>query len=420
MSKQKLEAIRLFRTYNVGDWLGAKIYSDAKGNKCSCGGTFTARTMFRRRKGDVEYPVCDKCALPPEFFRIWASVVTEDGSKKDIFIRHSPLTGDRLTEIEQCLSILDQVESDRVSGNFDVRKYESKKTKDAFLFKNVVPMYLDFHKKRLERGEISPYGYESKVKYSKFLIDENNKYAFANKDVAKIKVHHIEDYKNSFTDKFSNRDMSLGELKTILNFALQKELINRVPQFEVPSSKKRKEVPDLKVTRDLVIPAIKNPIHREAIRMLDDYGLRPCEVRAIQYEQIDILHDRIKIDRHFSKRTLLPGRKSNKESVLDRPLTKELKAFIKSRPWGLPKAYLFPTTTGTAMGPADLSEAWREAEKLVGVKHVEMYGVRGARITEVLEKDGLTKAKNFAGHSSAITTANRYDHSSTNVDDVIG
>lgn len=415
MSSKKLEAIRQFKTSNIGYWLGAKIYPDAKGNACSCGGKFLARTFLKRRKGDIEYPVCDSCALPPEFFRIWASVVTEDGSKKDIFIRHSPLTGDRLTEIEQCLSILDQVESDRVSGNFDVRKYESKKTKDAFLFKNVVPMYLEKHKKRLERGEISPYGYESKVKYSKFLLA-----FFGEKDIAKIKSHHIDDYKNSFVDKFSNRDMSLGELKTILNFAHEKELINRVPPFEVPSSKKRKEVPDLKVTRDQVIPAIKNLIHREAIRMLDDYGLRPCEVRAIQYEQIDILHDRIKIDRHFSKRTLLPGRKSNKESVLDRPLTKELKAYIKSRPWGLPKAYLFPTTTGTAMGPADLSEAWREAEKKVGVKHVEMYGVRGARITEVLVKDGLTKAKNFAGHSSAITTANRYDHSSTNVDDVIG
>ncbi len=234
----------------------------------------------------------------------------------------------------------------------------------------------------------------------------------------------IETYKNSFTDKFSNRDMSMGELKTILNHALKMEKIFKVPRFEVHASKKRTNVPDLAVTREKVLPAIKDIGKREAIRMLDDYGLRPCEVRAIQYEQLSHFNKRIKIDRHFSKRTMVEGRKSIKKgekmAILDRPWTAELESYIKSKNWtGDPKEFLFTTSTGTALGPQDLSEAWAEAEKIVGVKHSQMYGIRGAKITEILESKGVTKAKNFAGHSSAVMTLSRYDHSSSNVDDLI-
>src|SRR5690606_9617173 len=101
--------------------------------------------------------------------------------------------------------------------------------------------------------------------------------------------------------------------KTILNWAEDRYKILKVPKFEVPSSKKRKKVPDLNITRDKIIPAIENEVHRIAIHCLEHYGLRPSEVRAIQYEQIDLIHDRLTIDRHFSKTTLLMGRKSAKE-----------------------------------------------------------------------------------------------------------
>lgn len=99
--------------------------------------------------------------------------------------------------------------------------------------------------------------------------------------------------------------------------------------------------------------------------MIDDYGLRTCEIRAIQYEQLSLFNKRIKIDRHFSNRKMTIGRKSiksgEKMAILDRPWTPSLEAYILSRKWsGDPKEFLFTTSTGTALGPGDLSEACRE------------------------------------------------------------
>jgi integrase len=414
MSWKKLEAVRQFKTFNIGEWLSAKIYADARANKCSCGGSFDNKQTIE----GIDFPVCSLCAKTPGKYRIRAKVIDETNTIKYIDIRHDHM-GRRLAKARDCLGLIDRVSDEVKAGKFDVRAYESIKKKDQFLFKSFIDEYMDFQKKRHERGEITDYSFDSKKKYSKMLLP-----FFGNMDLAKIGVPQIETYKNSFTEKFSNRDMSLGELKTILNHALKMEKITKAPPFEVQSSKKRTEVPNLAITREKVLPAIKDIGKREAIRMLDDYGLRPCEVRAIQYEQLSFFNKRIKIDRHFSKRTMVDGRKSIKKgekmAILDRPWTPELEAFIKSKNWsGNPKEFLFTTSTGTALGPQDLSEAWREAEKLVGVKHTQLYGLRGAKITEILERDGVTKAKNFAGHSSAVMTLSRYDHSSSNVDELI-
>lgn len=415
MSSKKLDAIRNFKTFNTGDWLSAKIYADARANKCACGGKFDGKQTIE----EVDFPVCRACSKTPQKYRIRAQIVDETNTISYIDIRHDHM-GRRLNKARDCLGLIDRVKDEIQAGKFDVRTYESLKKKDRFLFKNFVPEYLAFHELRFKRGEITEYSIDSKRKYSKMLLSFFGKF-----DIAKITGPAIETYRNGFTEKFSNRDMSLGELKTILNHALKMEKISKIPRFEVPSSQKRRDVPDLNITREKVLPAIFDPGKREAIRMLDDYGLRPCEVRAIQYEQLSRFNKRIKIDRHFSKRTMTEGRKSLKKgqkmAILDRPWTPELETYINSKKWtGDPKEFLFTTSTGTPLGPQDLSEAWRDAENKVGVKHSEMYGIRGAKITEILERDGVTKAKNFAGHSSAVMTLSRYDHSSTNVDELIG
>ena len=414
MSKIFLEASRQFKTFNVGDWLGAKIYADARSNKCACGGKFDGEQEIE----GISFPICLACKKTPLKYRIRAKVIDETNAIKYVDIRHDYM-GRRLSKVRDCLGLIDKVNDDIKAGCFDVRNYESIKKKDRFLFKNFLPEYLDFHRKRYEREEITQNGFDSKVKYSNILLKH-----FANFDIAKITLPVIETYRNSFTDKFSNRDMSLGELKTILNFAYDMEKIPKKMEFEVKASNKRTNVPSTANTREKVLPAIKDQGKREAIKMLDDYGLRPCEVRAIQFEQLSFFNKRLKIDRHFSKRKMTEGRKSNKKgstmAILDRPWTPSLETYIKSKKWtGDPKEFLFTTTKGTALGPQDLSEAWNEAEKIAGVKHSQMYGIRGAKITEILERDGVTKAKNFAGHSSAVMTLSRYDHSSTNVDDLI-
>lgn len=402
-------------TFNIGKWVAAKIYSDIKSNNCSCGGRYAFyQELKRRNKDPIHYPVCDSCKQPPARFRIRAKLLDERGQKKYVFIRKT-LTGKYLDEIETLLDVFKRVEEDEQLGMFRYTKYDKKEVKTKDIFKNVVAAYIEMQSKR---QDLSPYSLDSKKKYSKLLVEHFGEYS-----IHDIEAFHIEDFKLTLKSH-SNQAMCLGTMKTILNWSSERYKLARVPKFEVPTSKKRKLVPDLATTEEKIIPAIENEIHREAIRMLKHYGFRPSEVRAIQYEQIDLINDRITIDRHFSKTTLLMGRKSAAEgedtATLDRPLSVELKAFIKSRPWPLDKKkFLFTNSVGKPLGVKDLSQTWRETLKKLKLPHVEMYGLRGAGVTKVIKEHGVHKGMLFAGHTDIKTTMG-YDHSSRNVDDLFG
>lgn len=402
---------------NIGSWVAAKIYSDVKGNACTCGGKFAFyQEIKRRNKDSIFYPVCTECKEPPARFRIRAKLADERGEQRSVFVRKT-IGGRYIDEVETLLDVFKRVEEDEMLGKFRHTEYDKKTVKEKDLFKNVVTEYL---KIQAQRTDLSPYSLDSKRKYSKILVSY-----FGENSIHDIEGFHVEDFK--LTQKsYSNQAMCLGTMKTILRWANERYKLARVIEFEVPSSKKRKVVPDLKVTSEQILPAIENEVHREAIRMLEHYGLRPSEVRAIQYEQIDLLKDRIVIDRHFSKTTLLMGRKSANEGedtgTLDRPLSPELKAFIKTRPWPInqPKKFLFTNSVGKPLGVKDLSQTWRETLKKLKLPHIEMYGLRGARITKVILEKGLKKGRDFAGHTDIKTTMKNYDHSDRNVDDCFG
>lgn len=393
--------------------MAAKIYSDVKSNTCSCGGKYSFyQELKRRNKESLFYPVCADCKEPPARFRIRAKLLDERGNKKYVFIRKT-LTGEYIEEVEILLDVFKRIEEDEKLGKFRYTEYDKKTVKDRDLFKNVVASYIEIQSKR---KDLTPYSLDSKKKYSKKLVEH-----FGEMSIHDIESFHIDDFRLTL-QSHSNQVMCLGEMKTILNWASERYKLSRVPKIVVPSNKRRKSIPDLELAEDKIIPAIENEIHREAIRMLKDYGFRPSEVRAIQYEQIDLINDRIIIDRHFSKTTLLMGRKSASEgedvAVLDRPLTPELKAFIKSRPWPLDKkTFLFTNSVGKPLGVKDLSHTWKETLKKLKIPHVEMYGLRGAKVTDVIHKHGIHKAMSFAGHSDIKTTM-IYDHSKRKVDDV--
>lgn len=399
---------------NRGSMTNLTILSDVKNNQCGCGGKFKEKDSFE----GVLYPVCEACKEPPPFFRIRASLKHENGTKRPVLIRYTQ-DGERLNSRISCLWFFKTVDREISSGTFNFEKYDSKLKRESYLFKNVIKQYQKDSELRYRNRELTKYTINNKIKYSNLLLD-----FFGNTDVSKINTLMIEEYRNSYTDKFSNRDLSLGELRTILNYARSKEMIHHVPFFKVPATKKRKSFPKLADARDKALPTIVNTTLKEALRTMCDYGLRPCEVRAVQCEQIDLVNNRILIDRHFSENELVMGRKGHKEgklAALVRRITPELKAFILSKPQPLsPKNFLFSVSGGQPLGLSTLNRAWRRAEKNAGLEHEQMYGLRAGAITEVLRIGGLVKAKNFAGHSNVLITASRYDSSSDEVDEFIG
>src|SRR5687768_11612549 len=235
--------------FNIGKWVAAKIYSDVKGNACSCGGKFAFYQEIKRRdKKSIFLPVCTDCKEPPTRFRIRAKLQDDRGKGRYVFIRKT-LDGAYLEDPESVLDVFKRVEADEKMGKFRHTDYDKKTVKEKDLFKNVVAAYMGTQAKR---RDLSPYSLVSKRKYSKKLADH-----FGEMSIHDIEAFHIEDYKLTL-ESHSNQVMCLGEMKTILNWASERYKLARVPKIVVPANKKRKSVPDLDATEDKIIPAIEN------------------------------------------------------------------------------------------------------------------------------------------------------------------
>jgi integrase len=416
MSLKKIEAIRYFKTFNVGHWLSAKIYNDSKDNCQKCGGEFSKRSDAF----GIEIPVCAVCGAPPALFRIRAKVKGIDGKVKYIDVRHSK-NGERLTKPYECMTILDRINEDLEAGRFNIRHYESKKVRDDYLFENIVQEYLDFHKKRLDRGDITPYGFKHKIKYCKVLMK-----TFAGQDIATITKPKIEQFKNSFTEHLTNRDKGLSELRTILKFTHDTlEKIDKVPSFDpIPASNVRKEVLTIEQARE-IIPHIENPMYRLMIELLSVYAIRPCEVRAIQYRDIDLPGNALLIQRHFSGSKCIDGRKSVKtgdKRQVPFMLIPQLRDYVLMQPTPLnDEEFVFKSPNNNPVFENTLPKAWARTLKKLGLPHVQMYEIRHARGTEILVQSNgnMVMARDFLGHTNLATTERRYAKPKVNNDQFI-
>ena len=420
MSARILDAHRNKRSYNVGDWLSAKIYSDTN-ELCSCGGKFNAT----KEMDGIRLPVCEKNNdhFPP-FFRIRAKVIDQTGLSKYIDIRHASPTK-RITKYYECMTILEKVERELDAGTFDVTNYGSKKNRDSYLFENFSKEYLLHFEACLLRGEITPYGLVNKKKYVKILLPH-----FDGMDIGRIDEVSIEEFKDTFTEKLRTRDLATGELRTLLKFALKRKKITRLPVFErINSATPREYVLNIIDARKY-IPHIKEPQYRLMAWLLSQYAIRPSECRAIKLKECYWMTEKVHIKRHFSGNVLIEGRKSiktGKNSNLEFDFTKPLAEWLKNECANLgPEDFIFqqipsaqrvdkhggfkPIPGGLPIGETTLPKAWSRTLKDIGAPHVEMYEMRHARGTEIseLSNGNIAATRDFLGHTNSHTTEKHY------------
>lgn len=356
----------------------------------------------------IEYPVCSGCGKSPALFRIRAKILTEDLQVKYIDIRHQK-GGKRLTKTYDCMAVLDRVNEEMEKGTFNYRDYDSEDGRAEFLFENVVAKYLAHHKKRLERNELSPSGYANKRTSCNALLE-----SFTGRDICTIKADAIEEFKDSYVDKFRARDLALAELKSILIRAEEKGMISKVPKFGlIKSSNKRKEIISLD-TAIKVIAAVEDPQYQFMMKLLLSYPVRPGELRALQWRDVDYFGNTVTFQRHFSKDIVIEGRKSIKDgekSEIQFPLSTEFREFLATLPRPLKKdAYIFPGKEREFVTGKCLSNAWRKATKKLKLPDYDMYELRHARLTQISEQSNgniplLLKA---SGHTNVQTLMGHY------------
>lgn len=404
MSRRAIKKYRLIKTGNRGQWLSAKIYSDMRSG-CQCGGKFTAVGELE----GMEYPVCDSCKKPPTLFRIRAKILTENLEVKYIDIRHDR-TGKRLSKTHHCLNVLERVNEELEKGAFNYRDYDSEDSRASYLFENYVVSYLNFHEKRLKRKELSPSGFANKKTSVNNLIE-----FFKGRDISSIRRPDIENYKNSFTDRFRARDLAISELKSILKHAMDiDEVITKIPKFDLmPASKKRKEIISLE-TALKVIDEIEDEQYQVMLKLLTVYPVRPGELRALQWRDIDYFAGKVSFKRHFSADVLMEGRKSidsGDKSEVSFPITKDFMDYLHSIPRPLKSdAFVFSGKENDFVSGNCLSRAWRKATDKLKLPPYQLYEMRHARLSQIAEQSNgdMVKLLRVSGHTNPKTLMDRY------------
>jgi integrase len=392
--------------YCKGTILSARVYADAKKNQCSCGGLFTKRTPHPDEPA-ILMPSCSDCGKRPEYYVIDADIKDANGRRTKARIRNTK-DAKRLDSPTRVAYIFGVIQDEITEGVFNIRHYDSVKSKQAFIFKNYVEEYLSYHRARLERGEITPKGlYDKEGLIRREILPFFGKY-----ELFKITPGLIKKFKDrpDFANKERTRDLSLGELKAILNRAKHDELLVMVPSFDkIPRANKREEI----ISRELAfetVEAIDKEVYRDMFYILTTYPIRPGELRALSWKSVDFQSGKFYINQHFSKDVLIQGRKSikkGKEANLPFEMNQRtIEIFRKYRSASVVSlsAFVFLGMHGEPVSESNLWRAWERARKKVGHSFAP-YECRHVAASEVYRRTGydIVQTRDVCGWTSTAT-----------------
>lgn len=391
--------------------MSARVYSDVKGGKCPCGGLFTKRVSHSDDKLLI-LPICESCGKDPALYVIDADAKDANGNKIKLRIRNTK-DKERLDSRTTVAYIIKVIQREMMDGSFDVRHYDSAASKEAFIFKNYAVKYLEHQERRLIRGEITPKGLHDK----KGLIKRELLPFFEKMELFRINSAMINRFRDTYVSKFRTRDLALGELKALLNQAIRDDLITTAPKFEpIPRSKKRDEIIPLELAIKTV-EAITKEIYRDMYNLMLSYPIRPGELRALMWKNVDFIKGEFTICQHFSNDVLIEGRKSikkgKKQASIKFNLSKDARAMLlKYRNANVVSlsSYVFLSPKGKEVSGDALWEAWKVARDKVGHSYAP-YECRHVAASELYIKTGgdLVRMKEVGGWTNT-TTLEIYVH----------
>jgi integrase len=389
-----------------GTIVAARVYADVKGGKCPCGGAFSKRVPHPRESFLI-LPVCASCNEPPSFYAIDIDAKDENGDTLHFRIRHTK-DAERLDSDSSVVYILKVIQREILDGSFNVHHYASAKSKDSLIFKNYVLKYLAHQERRLLRKEISPKGLHDK----KGLINRELLPFFGRMEIFRINENVIREFKDLYVDKLRTRDLALGELKALLNQA-ERDGMGKAPKFDpIPRSKKRDDT----ITKELAlktIEAMPKQIYRDFYTLLLIYPIRPGELRALKWSEVNLAKGEFTVCWHFSNEIRTEGRKSikkdKKEGSITFPISPEAREiFLRQRSAAIVSLneYVFLSRFGRFLSEATVWEAWNLARKRLDPPHeFAPYECRHASASELYKKlnGDLIRMKEVIGMTNTAT-----------------
>lgn len=388
-------------------YMGGVIRADRRNNICVCKGTFVSTT---NPNFTHKVPTCNLCGAPPKLLKV--RVTLPALGKCDIRYNQK---GTRLSTLSLADAFLQDVHDEIKRGIFDPTRYLSPRKRYCLKIGALLDDYLARKQQRVgkERGCSPAYLHGAETSIRLYL-----KPFFGEMDVRDLRHRHLVDFMETFDRAERQKIKALQLLRPVLRRA--SKLIDGlgVPEFPTlrPAPMKKNFI-DYE-TQQLIFSRVT--VYREAIQFGILYLLRPCELRALKWGDIDRKRNVITVQRHWSKKMLLHGRKSasdpnDRYHKLELPLTPSALAVLRALPPCIDgNEFLFRTSDGKSLGQGALDKAWKRACKRAGVALHSFYdGVRHAGATHMINAGvPIEQIRTLCGHTSSDTTY-RYAESDT-------
>ena len=129
--------------------------------------------------------------------------------------------------------------------------------------------------------------------------------------------------------------------------------------------------------------------------------VRPSETRGLNWEDLDLQHDRVVIRRHFSLNELRPTTKSKTIKVL--PLDGEVKEALLRLPRHITCPFVFQKN-GQHYSESYARKLWNRITSQMGIRISLYQGTRHCSITAAVERVGYDDVQEFVGHANRAMT----------------
>jgi len=304
--------------------------------------------------------------------------------------------GIAFSSYEQADRILTKIRAEIDAGTFDVTRYISQKLK-PLKFSNWSKAWLEKKEIEAKKGLRAP----SYLKAVRVYVRKFQTY-FADTDIRDIGTKRIHEFYLSLSGKPHYIKNIIAALEKLLHDALDWEDIGQMPKFpkiDVPEPDIRTIDLDL---QDKIIQAIPDPMDRAFILFTAREMVRPSETRALQWEDIDLKHDRVTIRRHFSLNEIRPTTKAKRIKIL--PLDGEVKQTLQSLPRHLTSPFTFWKRNGRPFSESWARKLWKRTSSALGVNISLYQGTRHSSATEAADRVGIDAVQEFLHHTSRAMT----------------
>lgn len=306
---------------------------------------------------------------------------------------YSDPKGNPFYSYEQAKRYLDRMRTEIDEKKFDFTDYIAQHLK-PLRFKNYSEAWLEKKEIEVLTGKKTP----SYLKSLKAHIRRNQQPFFIDTDIREIGTKQIYEFYLTINQAPHYVSNILDTLENMLGDAFDWGDIKIMPKFpvvEIPEPD-RKTV-DIE-TQDKAIESISDQMDRTFVLLTARLMLRPCEPRALWWEDIDFKHHWVFIKRHFSLNEIRLTTKPKKIRRL--PMDIDVENSLLALPRYIGSPFVFWKKKGHPFSESWARKVCKKVTRAMGLE-ISLYELtKHSSATEAADRVGIDATQEFLGSGS--------------------